>query len=81
MNFPISVEAYCKIILHSAKYSTLSVCGILIGAVDASKSQVSSVTDSIPVCHNAPVGPIFDMAADLVIFLHVLISVVYSILL
>ena len=66
MSCSFSIESYCKIILHADKYSTLSVCGLLMGTIDVSKPSICIVTDCVPVCHYSPAGPIFDMAADLV---------------
>ena len=69
MSCSFSLEAYCKIILHAEKYSTLSVCGLLFGVIDSSKPSTCMVTDVVPVCHYSPSGPLFDMTADLVCML------------
>ena len=68
MSCSFSVEAYGKIVLHAAKYPTNSICGLLMGVADVNIPAMCTVTDSIPVCHNAPAGPIFDLTADVVSF-------------
>lgn len=64
MSCTFTIEAYIKIVLHAAKYPTLSVCGLLMGRADSHVLEYTEVTDAVPVCHYAPVGPIFDMVAD-----------------
>lgn len=66
MSCSFSFESYCKIMLHATKYSTNSVCGLLMGVADISNPSVCVITDSIPVCHYAPAGSILDMTADVV---------------
>lgn len=67
MSCSVTLEAYCKIVLHAAKYPTLTVCGLLMGSVDPNLPEGATVaTDAVPVCHTAPVGPLFDITADVV---------------
>lgn len=47
-----SAKAYCKIILHVAKYSHCSVNGVLL-AKHASKSKDIEFVDAIPLFHMA----------------------------
>lgn len=48
----INVKAYCKIILHAAKYPHCSVNGVLLAKV-SSKSKVVEFVDAIPLFHLA----------------------------
>ncbi len=48
--------------LHVCKYSDKYVCGLLIGTND----NKIAINEIVPVCHFAPVGPIFDIAAEVV---------------
>lgn len=66
MSCSISIEAYCLLLLHPAKYPTCSTCGLLIGVLDQYDPSKTIITDVLPVCHTAPMGPIFDFAADMV---------------
>jgi hypothetical protein len=68
-NCSIEIRAYCKLLLHAAKYPSESICGILIGSGGADKTSASSqytITNAYPVSHTPPVGPIFDIAGDFV---------------
>ena len=63
----ISCEAYAKINLHAAKYSSELMCGFLVGSVSESGSKASRVIveDVLPICHSNPVGPIFEVAGGM----------------
>lgn len=67
----ISNEAYCKINLHAMKYPFSCVGGYLIGTPTPSSSgngQWSHVeiTDAVPIYHNIPLGPIFEIGGSIV---------------
>jgi hypothetical protein len=61
----ISLEAYAKINLHSAKHGSL-VLGFLLGS-DIRQKDKSNVTiaDVLPICHSNPAGPIFEVAGQM----------------
>ncbi|KAK5642382.1 hypothetical protein RI129_008549 [Pyrocoelia pectoralis] len=48
----ISCKAYCKVILHTAKYPHCSVNGVLL-AKSSSKNKEIEFVDAIPLFHNA----------------------------
>ncbi len=74
MSCTFNIAAYYKIVLHALKFPENSVCGLITGSnVEAN----CVVMDSFPVCHYAPTGPIFDIAADMVCFLSVYFSLSY----
>jgi len=59
----ITAEAYCKINLHGARYASEVVCGFLVGSIQAKGKEAQIyVEDVLPICHNNPVGPIFEVA-------------------
>ena len=58
----ISLEAYGKINLHSAKHPTL-VLGFLVGRQNGQSEVV--ISDVLPICHSNPVGPIFEVAGQM----------------
>lgn len=66
----LSVEAYAKINLHSAKHSTMCL-GYLVGHVENrssdEKNKVYNVTvvDVLPICHSSAAGPIFETAGQM----------------
>jgi len=66
MSCSLSIESYLTCLIHAAKYPTLSTCGLLIGILDQYDPSKTIITDVLPVSHNAPIGPIFDFAADMV---------------
>lgn len=43
-------KAYCKIILHTAKYPQYAVNGVLL-AKNSSKGKEIEFVDAIPLCH------------------------------
>ena len=55
----ISSNAYVKMYLHACKYPSSCIGGYLIGSND------NDVSDILPVCHNAPIGPLLDIAAGI----------------
>ena len=61
----MSVKAYAKINLHSAKHGSL-VLGFLIGSDIRQKDQSTiTISDVLPICHSNPVGPIFEVAGQM----------------
>ena len=63
MTATIESLAYVKIFLHSAKYSTSSIGGYLIGMKE---NNVYNITDVVPICHACPCGPMFEISAEMV---------------
>ena len=62
----IACEAYAKINLHAARYSSELMCGFLLGSVkEANNTKVVVVEDVLPICHSNPVGPIFEVAGGM----------------
>jgi Uncharacterised protein family (UPF0172) len=61
----ISDEAYSKVILHATKYFSRPVGGYLIGTI-APQTNAVEIADVLPIFHGNPVGPIFEIAGDLV---------------
>ena len=66
----ITCEAYAKINLHAAKYSSELMCGFLVGSVSTQddKGNIGStvtVDDVLPISHSNPVGPIFEVAGGM----------------
>lgn len=55
----ISSKAYVKMYLHACKYPSSCIGGYIIGSND------NDISDVLPVCHNAPIGPILDIAAGI----------------
>jgi hypothetical protein len=55
----INSNAYVKMYLHACKYPSSCIGGYLIGSND------NDISDILPVCHNAPIGPILDIAAGI----------------
>ena len=60
----IQPSAYAKLVLHAAKYPSSSIGGYVIGT--ASSDDSFAITDVIPMCHNSPCGPMFEIAAEMV---------------
>jgi len=58
----ITCEAYAKINLHAARYSSELMCGFLIGSVNG---NTVAVDDVLPISHSNPVGPIFEVAGGM----------------
>jgi len=58
MVYRISSESYCKIILHSHKYPSQQVCGILLGK----DSKDVEITDSVPLFHGHIPAPLLEAA-------------------
>ncbi|GAA5918863.1 hypothetical protein JCM1841_002779 [Sporobolomyces salmonicolor] len=50
-SYTLASLAYLKLILHAAKFPTSTVCGLLVGTVDASSNTVS-IVDAIPLLHH-----------------------------
>ena len=63
MSAVIQTSAYCKIFLHAAKYSSSAIGGYVIGT---GNSDQINITDIVPICHNNPCGPMFEIAAEMV---------------
>ena len=63
MSAVIQTSAYCKIFLHAAKYSSSAIGGYIIGT---GNSDQINITDIVPICHNNPCGPMFEIAAEMV---------------
>eukprot|EP01125_Pyxidicula_operculata_P021192 TRINITY_DN8071_c0_g1_i1.p1 TRINITY_DN8071_c0_g1~~TRINITY_DN8071_c0_g1_i1.p1 ORF type:complete len:189 (+),score=19.17 TRINITY_DN8071_c0_g1_i1:47-613(+) len=57
MNYVLSYNAYVKLILHSIKFPSSHVIGVLIGKQEGSKIFIS---DSIPLFHNYPLAPMLE---------------------
>lgn len=49
--------AFAMIAMHSCKYRTAQVHGLLIGSIDSGKVHVS---DTLPICHEAPTKSIIE---------------------
>lgn len=63
----ISAKAYCKIILHAAKYPHCSINGVLLGKASSSKSKDLEVVDAVPLFHIAlNLTPMAEVALTLV---------------
>jgi len=66
----ITRECYCKIILHSFKWSTQTVCGFLIGTIQEGLNEQDSPTyvyeDAIPIFHHPPTAPMCEVAGEIV---------------
>ena len=58
-SYPISPQAYAKIVLHAAKYPSESVGGFILG----SSALGAGILDVVPVFHGTPLGPILSNAA------------------
>ena len=54
----ISTSAYLKMYVHGCKYQYSCIGGYLIG-------NDTDIVDIIPVTHNAPIGPILEIAANI----------------
>jgi hypothetical protein len=63
MKVEISGSAYAKIFLHATKYTSFSVGGYILGK---HKGADFEATDIVPICHGNPVGPVFDISAEMV---------------
>ncbi|GAA5894398.1 hypothetical protein JCM5296_005156 [Sporobolomyces johnsonii] len=50
-SYSLEPLAYLKLVLHAAKFSTSTVCGLLVGTVDAASNSVS-IVDAIPLLHH-----------------------------
>ncbi|KAI8807375.1 hypothetical protein BJ742DRAFT_773113 [Cladochytrium replicatum] len=54
-------KAYAKIVLHAAKYSVVSVAGLLLGTKDGAGHL--TVDDAVPLFHNVlPLSPMLEVA-------------------
>lgn len=49
----LSVKAYCKIILHAAKYPHCSINGVLLAKPVSSKHKGLEFLDAVPLFHNS----------------------------
>ncbi len=59
----VTTEPYLLIALHAAKYSDHNIFGYLLGT---EVGNVTNVTAVLPVCHNAPAGPILEISGQVV---------------
>lgn len=64
MEFETS-SSYCKLILHSLKYPTQSVFGVLLGDL---QNKLLSVVDTIPLFHGNFLSPMLEVALSKVCF-------------
>ncbi|KAF5304099.1 hypothetical protein FQA39_LY01884 [Lamprigera yunnana] len=48
-----SCRAYCKIILHAAKYPYCSINGVLLAKLPSPKNKELEFVDAVPLFHNA----------------------------
>ena len=65
-----SLSSVLLAVLHAAKYFDCHVGGYLVGTVveeeaSADRNRTVNISDVIPLVHGYPVGPIFDIGADL----------------
>ena len=60
----VEPRAYAKIMLHAAKYPSAAIGGFVIGSTR--NEDTFAVEDVIPMCHYAPCGPMFDVAAEMI---------------
>ena len=64
----VSTRAYCKILLHAAKYPHCAVNGVLIA--EKTKGKELKVVDSIPLFHlSLTLAPMMEVALTQVILL------------
>lgn len=68
----ISTKAYCKIILHAAKYPHCAINGLLLAKQQKNKNDTKTsdivIEDSIPLFHQClHVSPMAEVALGLVI--------------
>lgn len=62
----VSPLAYKKIVLHSAKYPTARVLGLLLAETTTTTSQTLTIVDSIPLSHHwTSLSPIAEVALSL----------------
>jgi ER membrane protein complex subunit 8/9 len=50
MTYAITADAYCKVVLHAAKYVTCAVHGVLLGRM---LDDVVQVVDALPIAHSS----------------------------
>jgi hypothetical protein len=58
--YKVTTQAYCKVVLHAAKYPSSHIGGYLLGNVG--EDEKITISDTFPICHGYPVGPIFEVA-------------------
>jgi len=61
MKYIIESVAYEKIILHSFKYPSQSVTGVLLGKKNEDE-KVQLITDAIPLFHGNILAPMLEIA-------------------
>ncbi|KAI9011028.1 hypothetical protein BC832DRAFT_319678 [Gaertneriomyces semiglobifer] len=65
--YTLSPSAHLRLHLHSFKYSTTPVIGLLIGTPPSpSQSSTVEITHALPLFHTAPLLPSLDIAFNLV---------------
>ena len=63
MKFDVSEAAAMKVLLHAARHSSSSICGLLLASKVPKSSDNVSIVDAIPLFHtNTIIGPCFETA-------------------
>ncbi|KDE08456.1 hypothetical protein MVLG_01238 [Microbotryum lychnidis-dioicae p1A1 Lamole] len=66
-SYTLSPLAYLKLVLHASKYTSCSVCGLLVGSTSSSSSSaLTTITDIIPLLHQwTTLSPMMEAALQM----------------